>query len=190
MGRLICLAPDVAAPLLHQAFVRRFRGLRRAFAARRWASWASALPIQRGQTFSTSRLPIELSKIGPPTNLHSTHQTLERGRPKPHATLPGRYSSRTRTPKVRANAIRGWDRHSPEKRRQVPEDLVAEDWAGDPEALRGLERELSGDAALCNQTFASERKAFTAGLALASRALLEAGDSGPGIRRCAGSSPI
>ena len=42
--------------------------------------------------------------------------------------------------------------------------MVAEDWDGDPEALRGLERQLSGDAALCDQTFASKHEAFTAGL--------------------------
>jgi hypothetical protein len=58
------------------------------------------------------------------------------------------------------------------------DDMVAEQWDRDPEALRGLQRELSSDSALCDQTFASKHEAFTAGLALGSPALLDAGDSG------------
>jgi hypothetical protein len=51
---------------------------------------------------------------------------------------------------------------------------MGETWDGDLQGLRGLEREPSADLALCDQTFASKQEAFTAGLALGSRAQLDA----------------
>jgi hypothetical protein len=58
----------------------------------------------------------------------------------------------------------------------IGHDITTEEWDGDPETLRGREKELSGDSAQCDQTFASKHEAFTAGLALGRRTLLDAGD--------------
>jgi hypothetical protein len=45
-----------------------------------------------------------------------------------------------------------------------------EDWDGDPDDLRGYERDLVADEDLCSATFATKREAFSVGLVLGENA--------------------